>query len=235
MASQNDTCTIINPLSDAENLECTYHHTPVTRIALLETKRGDYILNSALCDKFPHILSFDAGESYIKSLTNDAFHSCLNLTQVLLPGNDLTNLEKDIFSRNFYLERIDLSQNQLTSVLTTAFLNAITEDQTSNITDSLKEVDLSENELRIFSTITVAHLKNLEVLRLHGNYPLKGFDVRFILERLKNLKEMTFCPKHELKLDLSEKERLIRMYFAVANFKARKVLTDRQNCRNVFG
>lgn len=235
MEAQNDTCTIINPLSDPEDVECTYPHSPITRIALLETKSREYILNSDLCRKFPHIQSLDAGESYINELTNDVFHPCLNLTQILLPGNKLTHLEKDTFSRNFNLERIDLSQNQLGSVLTTAFLNAISDEQPSNLTDSLKELDLSENELKIFSTITVLHLKNLEVLKLHGNYPLKGFDVKFILERLQNLKEITFCPKQELKLNLSEKERLIRMYFAVANFKTRKVQTDRKYCRNVFG
>lgn len=235
IADQNETCIVLNPFSDPESIECTFPHTPVTRISLLETKMGDYTLNSALCDTFPHIQNFDGGESHINGLTNDAFHSCLNLTHVQLSGNQIAHLEKDTFSRSFNVEKIDLSQNQLGSLLTTAFLNAITDEPTANLTDSLTEVDLSENMLRIFSTITVSHLKNLEVLRLHGNYPLKGFDVRFILERLTNLRELTFCPKHELKLNLAEKERLIRMYFAVANFKARKVETDRKYCRNVFG
>lgn len=233
--NQNETCVVLNPFSDPETIECTFPHTPVTKISLLETKVGDHTLTSALCDNFPHTQKLDAGESYITALTNDAFYSCPNLTHVQLSGNKISHLEKDTFSKNFNIERIDLSQNELGSVQTTAFLNAITDEPVSNLTDTLKEIDLSENSLRSFSATTVSHLKNLEVLRLHGNYPLKQFDVRSILERLRNLMILTICPKHELKLNLSEKERLIRMYFTVANFKARTVETDRRDCRNVFG
>lgn len=228
---------MLNPFSNSENLECTFPHSPVTNVSLLETKLGEYTLTSALCETFPHTQSLDAGESYITAITNDAFHSCLNLTELRLSGNLITHLEKDTFSRNFYVEKIDLSENQLTSVLTTAFLNAIIENTntTKNLTDSLKELDLSGNELRIFPTITVAHLKNLEILKLHANYALKALDVRFLLQRMVNLRELTFCPKPEPRLTLHEKERIIRMYFAVANFKTRKIVTDRQSCRNVFG
>lgn len=99
--------------------------------------------------KFTELRRFDGTNVDFRLLSRDDFVDAHNLTELLLAGNLIQELQDGIFSSLRKLQKLDLSRN---------FISTISESTFAGISDVLTFIDLSNNKLRNLDYAALAPL-----------------------------------------------------------------------------
>lgn len=156
---------------------------------------GSNTLNvpSIICNKFPNtkIIIFDGIR--IQRIDENTFDSCKNLTRLWLHRNNIPDLPENIFAPLVNLQDLALSENTISNISVELFKNLPNleflylhnnriEELPRNAFSSLKKLEiiyLNENGLKIIHSDSFGTLPNLKFISLYVNQ-INAIDERLI-------------------------------------------------------
>lgn len=136
-------------------------------------------LASSYCTAHPYALRLKADKKSVKEVQADAFSKCTSITTIMLNGNQISRLARDVFMNNNKLEVLQLGENLIESI----------DDDLFSALFNLKILGLGSNRIRYFPAGAVRNCNNLQTLYLQGNEIL-DIDERSLLGYLPILRTL---------------------------------------------
>lgn len=132
------------------------------------------IFSSSLCTSFPHVWDLRLWFMELELIQPEAFEKCTDLKILNLHENNLVHLAEDTFKAQHMLENVVISNNQLQWISTKHFAGSA---------DTLRELVLYSNKLKIFIVDTETTMLALQTINLRDNQII-SLDVDAIKKRL---------------------------------------------------
>lgn len=173
---------------------------PADRVDILEIIGNVSTLTKVFCEKFPHLMGFEASRLSLKSIDENALHKCTKLKKLNLIGNELTYISPLVFERCNKLQILNLQGNPLQSVMRSSYFTFL---------PNLQALSLQGNRLyeyiNDFNVTEFPVMKYLRHLDLRGfrrrasknpwlvpesNYSLPTIDTEIFLEKFPNLEQL---------------------------------------------
>lgn len=174
------TCTFYG-VNTTENLTLNLTSTANNTIVEIVQFRNSIleVLTNELCETFPNLQRLRVVNNSLNSINSGALYNCKNLTVANFTGNNLVELDHDVFEQNIHLIAVNLGDNRLKAIDGTIFSHL----------NQLSMLNLAKNALTNFSVDQFQTLENLTELYLQSNN-LSHLDEQTILQKFPNLKKI---------------------------------------------
>lgn len=167
------------------------------------------LMTNELCRAFPNLRTIEMEKVHLKQIQDEALSFCINLSELDITHNNLTEVKPNLFINNPAITKIDFSSNQLTYVDVKVF----------EPIKNLKYLNLGDNFLVHLDFRAMPLLLSLKRLWIQGNN-LLDVDEFAVIQKLPNLKEIAFndnlfdCRNLKLMIETFKKVNLNVTYVA---------------------